>query len=57
MSNVTCIKKTCYTIIFQQDIENNSGNQEKKIENLQFEPFPIVIKLIPNRIISSRNIS
>lgn len=30
MSNVTCIKKkTCYTIIFQQDIENNSGNQEK----------------------------
>lgn len=23
------LKKTCYTIIFQQDIENNSGNQEK----------------------------
>lgn len=42
--------KNCCTIIFQQELTRNSEIKEK-LENLNIEPIPLVIKQIPNELI------
>lgn len=52
MNQLLLTLNNCLTIIFQQD-----SKIQEILGTLRFEPILIVIKLIPNKIIKSWNIS